>query len=163
MKTFAIYTETFLPIRAPMDWNAERDIEEFEDRFGQSDHVCTDLQEILERNLGNLHGVLESGIHYFLRKRGDQRPRSVAGLSLEEKVTLFTKLLLPSGDDGYLLRFTARLAQVLWLQSERARILAEPDDRQWLYPLCILADAYSSAAFDLHEALACEHSDFRSQ
>ena len=139
---------------------SERDIQEFEARFGESENPHRDTRTGLERNLADLDSVLTSGIDYFLQKRGTHHPAQGFPMGLREKVELFTELLPDNADTHYILRFTRTLAQILWLESERARILAHGGSEQWLYPLYELADCFFSAAFDLKEALACEHDDF---
>lgn len=149
-----------MPIKAEPGWTSQKDIHEFEARFGKSENPRRDTRRRLERNLADLDSVLASGIDYFQKKRGTHHPAQGSPSGLRAKIELFTDLLPDSADTDYLLRFTTTLAQILWLESERARILAHGEREQWLYPSYHLADCFASAAFDLEEALACEHDDF---
>lgn len=149
-----------MPVKADPAWSHEQDIREYEARFGKSDHPLRDTRMRLERNLADLHCVLTLGINYFLKKGSVCRLAPVSGLRLPEKVELLSELLPNSSDTDYVLRFTTTLAAILWLESERCRILAQRDRQPWLYPLYHLADCIATATSELEEALSCEHDDF---
>jgi hypothetical protein len=151
----------FMPVSAPPGWTAERDLQEFEDRFGDVQDLWRDIQERFERNLHDLSQVMNSGIIYFARKQGGSSSLPpLASLELEERIRLFTDLLPSSDNEDYLQRFIVCLGQVLWCKSEYTRVRRHHDERQWLYLLYDLADQFAGLAFKLREALICEHDDY---
>ena len=157
---YRVDRDNFLPIKPEATWDDEQDLREYEARFGESEDPLQDTRSLLAWKWDELHDLLASGIHYFLRKQGARRLAPVAELSLRGKVELFTDLLPDSLNTNYVLRFTTNLARILWLESEQARILAQRDNRRWLYPLYELADCVAATQFELMEALRCEHDDF---
>ena len=158
---YKVERSAFLPIKSPAGWDNERDLREYVDRFGESANPLRDSQMRLDENFTEVHRVLASGINYFLKKGGAVRLAPLFALGLREKVELFSDLLPNSDNMDYVLRFTTSLARILWLESERSRILAQRDGQRWLYPLYELCDCVAGAAMELRESLWCEHGDFR--
>jgi hypothetical protein len=151
----------FMPVRAPAGWTAEQDLQDFEDRFGDVPNLWRDIEERFERNLQDLGQIMDSGIVYFAGKQGvSSSLPPLESLVLEDKIRLFTDLLPTSDNKDYIQRFTVCLGQVLWYRSEHTRVRRQHSERQWLYLLHDLADRFASLAFELDEALCCEHDDY---
>jgi hypothetical protein len=150
----------FFPIRPPVDWDDDQDLQEYEDRFGKTENLLLDSRSQLEHSWQKVDEAFVSGICYFLQKRGTRHLAPVSDLTLRGKIELFTELLPVSSHMPYMLRFTTTLARILWLELEQDRILAQRDGKSWVFPLYELADCVTTVAFELKEALRCEHDDF---
>jgi hypothetical protein len=150
----------FLPIRPEPDWTEAKDKREYRKLWGETEDYRRDTQVLMAKDLAKVHYVLEGGINYLAQKAQRSMPIPPSVLTLREKVSLFTELLPASAERGYTLRFTLTLARILWLESERERLMRGPDSGGWLFPYYHLADSFIDAACDLHESLRCEHKDF---
>jgi hypothetical protein len=157
---YKLERSTFLPLKSPVGWDDEQDMRDYEARFDESANPLRESRRRLDQNFTELHRVLASGINYFLKKGGAVRLAPVSPLSLREKIELFSDLLPNSANTDYVLRFTTTLARILWLESERSRILAQRDGQPWLYPLYHLCDCVATTGLDLKDALSREHDDF---
>jgi hypothetical protein len=150
----------FLPIKAPVDWDDEKDIDGYVEIWGESDDYRRDIAALIETKLAQIHAILESGISYFSKKHGPAQLVPPSALTLREKVALFTELLPASAREGYTLRFSFTLARLLWYESERERLMLHPERQPWLFPFYTLADCFFGAALLLEESLECEHKDY---
>jgi hypothetical protein len=150
----------FLPIKPPAGWNEKDDIQGFNEAWGESDDHRREIEVRFQESIAKVHTVLKAGINYFCKDREARPVMPPSVLTLREKVELFTEVLPRSPDDSYTLRFTMTLAWLLWLESERVRLMEHPVNHQWLFPFYRLADSLMAAALELEESLRCEHDDF---
>jgi len=146
-------SELFLPIKAPAGWNATSDVKEFIAGWGRSDDHRRRVELLLKEGVDQTHAALNAGIEYFSKDRKALSLMPPSVLNLQEKVQLFTELLPSWPDKRQTNQFTLALAWILWLESERGRIMAHPVNHQWQFPFYRLADSFLAAAMELREAL----------
>lgn len=155
---YEIERRKFYSIKTPEGWTEKDDFEYYNGIWGDRKKYGQDFLEILQEDLEEIHGVLDSAICYFARKRGLFDPVQRLAITLDEKVSLVSELLPDSKDRDYTLRFTIDLARITWLESERKRI--QRHEQRWFFPHYHVADCFLDAAAELEESLQCEHNDF---
>ena len=62
---FTTMHDKFNPIAAPPDWSAEKDLQEFIDRFGEADDYFAAVRERMWAARYNLNEALDLGLRYF--------------------------------------------------------------------------------------------------
>ena len=153
------------PILLPADWTPEKDFQFYEDRWGvpEGDYFSAALGRVAE-SYRDLIQVVDAALAYFQRK--DHRlvrvhPETVP---LCEKLTRLSVITnTRSATHEYRDRFADHLHDTIWADNERRRVLESyhiGGEHTWLYPLCKLADSLGCAAFQLEEAMVCEHEDY---
>lgn len=154
----------FFPSHVPPDWSVEKDIESYLDRWEPAKDYAAATVERVEEAYATMNAVLEAAIQYFIKQEQPGKSLPVAALSLREKVTLLTDHLPASTDNDHLNQLGLDLAHILWVDSERSRLLvadARQKERRWLLPLYQLADSMNDAAFGLEETMGSANSDFK--
>jgi hypothetical protein len=153
------------PILLPPDWTPEKDFESYEERWGEPerDYFSAALERVAE-NCNDLIEVVDGALTYFQHK--DHRLVAVHSgtLPLLEKLTRLSVITNQRrAPYQYKSRFADHLHDAIWVENERRRVFENyhaGEERTWLYPLCKLADYLGGAAFQLEEAMVCEHQDY---
>jgi hypothetical protein len=151
-------------ITIPASWSAEQDLEHHEQRFGESDNYFGEVERRIVGNLDNLAKVLNRGCQFFERKRPCRPIEAHAPESLDICVRLLHYVRQVASSEEYLGRFEMHIELCRWVLTEYATVwcaYSAIGEGMWLYPLSELADWIACAAFDLDEALGCEHEDYR--
>ena len=60
----------FLPIKAPPDWNEEKDRQGYIEIWGVSDNYFREVQELMKMDVARVHEALAAGIRYCSPKHG---------------------------------------------------------------------------------------------
>lgn len=154
-------------IAVPPNWDAEKDIAEFENRFcdDYEDHHEYGLHKVDEA-CADLKLVLAQALRYFLDRTTNPLRVPVNALTVTETCHFILELVVQSGrEPEYVGRFEKHLAAVLHYEGQRAMVLkrlwANPE-HVWLIELADLADTTVTARWELDEAMACEHDDYTS-
>ena len=152
---------SFSPLTVPTDWTEEKDLTTYDEAFGLSETCRSDITASITQSLEQANRTLEHGIRYF-SSRDPVGLMPVNASNLTEKIGWFTELVSRSNDIKYINRFAIGLAPLLWLESERKRLIKYHSQEKWLFPFWNLADVFEATALSIEESLSCEHDDYNS-
>jgi hypothetical protein len=147
---------TYEPITLPAAWTAEKDLQEFADRYGQSTDYFGDQLDLVFEEYDRLERSIDRALVHFGIGGNDH-----LNASIDLKIFMLRKHVItrsPSRD--YRERFTHDLSCALMAVWEYARLVPEYDkkaEHTWLLPLIKLADLLCDASCMLEASLACEH------
>jgi hypothetical protein len=153
------------PIVLPADWTPEKDFEAYEERWGEAegDYFSAVLERVAEY-YRELVKVVDAALAYFQRTDHRLVPVHPETLPLCEKLTRLSAITnMRKATYRYKSRFAEHLHNASWVDNERRRVLETyylGEEDSWLHPLCELADYLACAAFQLEEAMECEHDDY---
>jgi len=145
----------FDSIRTPDNWNAQRDLWEYEQRYGESHNLFEEQLDRVSEAEGELERILGRSLAYF----GIDSPKS----KIQKVLILMRHMLGNVRSEEYRQRFMADLTYCHWLILEHARIMPDYGDmgeQKWLWPIIDLADHLVTAGMQLGESMHCEHDDF---
>ena len=158
-----------VPIEAPEGWTPEMDLQEYVDRFGETEDLKRDSIAIMLEYNRALDRTLTNGLVFFLQKSNGGPEEFVRALSIPEKISWMVELVRKHARDyPYLARFSNALWDCHLADQERCRILRacccpdfRSDDPGFSYPIYQLADAIGAARIELDEALRYENKDYK--
>lgn len=156
-----------IEISVPEDWDAEQDLEEFEDRFGDD---YKNLQKFaldqVDDACAQRKHVLAQAIRYFLQRTTTPLRVPVSALTVPELCHFLLEIIAQSGRKrAYIERFEEHLAAVLHYEEQRALVLERHwtnPDHVWLIELADLADTIVTASMEFDEGMECEHDNYTS-
>ena len=161
-----IETMDLFEIKAPNDWTADKDIEEFESRFDLADNVQHHASLEVERSYMEQITALIKALRYYLEKTSTPLRIPVEALSITEMCGFIRECVQKSGREAeYVERFGAHLDAILYYDVQRAKVLArhwQNPDQAWLLELADVADSIATASIEFDEAMCCEHEDYES-
>ncbi|MGV3757490.1 MAG: hypothetical protein ACO1QS_19085 [Verrucomicrobiota bacterium] len=153
-------------IKAPCDWTADKDIEEFESRFDLTDNVQLRAIEEVERSYEEQITALIKALRYYLDKTSAPLRIPVEALSIPEMCVFIRECVQKSGrEPEYVERFGEHLDAILHYDVQRAKVLVRHwrnPDQAWLLELADVADTIATASIEFDEAMCCEHDDYES-
>jgi hypothetical protein len=152
-------------IKLPIQWDRQQDHDEFLDRFGYADSPLDFLREQLRGDYEQFNTVLDHALNHYLGQVAFALVCDVTVLSAEEKIEWLLELVATrSARASYRVRFEENLAECLFMDRERRRVLRSllrATEKTWLYPLCDLADGLIGCAMSFEESLICEDCGYR--
>jgi hypothetical protein len=153
------------PILLPTGWTPKKDFEAYEERWGEpeGDYFGAVLVHVAENYCALIEAV-DAALAYFQRTDSRLVPVHPKTLAVCEKLMRLSAITnMRKATYNYKSRFAEHLRNAIWVDNERRRVLETyylGEERSWLYPLCELADYLGCAAWELDEAMGCEHDDY---
>jgi hypothetical protein len=153
------------PILLPPDWTPEKDFKSYEERWGEPErnYFSAALERVAE-SYNDLIEIVDSALAYFQGKDPRLVPVHPGTLPVLDKLARLSVITNQRrATFEYKSRFADHLHDAIWVENERRRVLENyhaGEERTWLYPLCELADYLGGAAFQLEDAMVCEHQDY---
>jgi hypothetical protein len=152
------------PIITPPDWNADKDFESHEERFGEPQDYFGDVLQRVADDYAGLIDAVDSALRYFERKDPCLVPVHLETLTLDEKLHRLSSITNTADwDFAYKARFGEHINDCRWVDYERSRIMMNyyvGEEKPWLKLLGHIADAIGCAANELNEAMKVEHEDY---